>query len=36
VAVYGIEGADFSAGDGLSPEVERAVEHVVPEGGVHE
>ena len=29
--VYGIEGADFSAGSGLSPEVERAVGEVVSE-----
>lgn len=31
VLVYGIEGADFSAGAGLSPEVEAAVERVVEE-----
>jgi hydrogenase maturation protease len=31
VTVYGIEGADFSAGEGLSPEVERAVADVVRE-----
>lgn len=31
VTVYGIEGADFSAGEGLSPEVEQAVADVVKE-----
>jgi len=31
LSVYGIEGADFSAGEGLSPVVEQAVETVVAE-----
>lgn len=31
VTVYGIEGGDFAAGEGLSPEVERAVDEVVAE-----
>jgi hydrogenase maturation protease len=31
LAVYGIEGADFSAGKGLTPEVERAVARLAAE-----